>query len=191
MIKSTIKNLVKVGFLSLCSSTMLIAATQQHQMHGKTHQMAQTLQMHHAEQVLPHCQGIVIDYPWIRHGNASAPVLAGYMRVQNRTNQADRLIHLASGYAQSVEIHTMKINQNGLMTMRQIPALDLPEKQTVILRSGGLHLMLMQPKPALHQRQAPIALMLTFQHHGKHAIFFDLDMTGEQISQQAQCIKVN
>jgi len=41
------------------------------------------------------------------------------------------------------------IHDNGVMRMRQLPALDIPAGDTVTLQPGGLHLMLFGLQPPL------------------------------------------
>jgi copper(I)-binding protein len=49
-----------------------------------------------------------------------------------------------------VEVHEMKMVDD-VMRMRQLPALDLPAGQTVELKPGGYHIMLLQLKQPLKE----------------------------------------
>jgi periplasmic copper chaperone A len=72
--------------------------------------------------------------------------------------QSLRLVGVASPVAGVAEIHEMKM-EGDVMRMRAIQALDLPAGQSVALRPGGYHLMLMDLKQALAKdTQVPLTL---------------------------------
>jgi len=74
-------------------------------------------------------------------------------------NQAVRLVEASSPVAGTTEIHEMTMD-NGVMRMRQIPGLDLPAGQTVELRPGGYHVMLLNLRQQLEAGQTvPITLV--------------------------------
>lgn len=72
------------------------------------------------------------------------------------------LIGVASGSAQSGEIHTM-VMEGDVMKMRAIESLPLPAKTPVTLGVGGDHLMLIGLKnPLKAGRKLPFALTVKF-----------------------------
>lgn len=77
---------------------------------------------------------------------ATAPGMAvtgGYASITNNGEADDRLVGAAAGFAKKVEIHEM-IHDNGVMKMRQRDGgIHIPAGETVMLKPGGLHLMLM------------------------------------------------
>jgi periplasmic copper chaperone A len=75
--------------------------------------------------------------------------------------RAARLLSVSSPVAAHVEIHSMQ-HDNGMMKMRELSELVLPEKQEVSLGSGGTHLMLMELKRPLKAGER-IPLQLTLQ----------------------------
>ena len=77
---------------------------------------------------------------------------------------ADRLISAAAPISAKTELHT-HINDNGVMRMRKIPAIDLPAGETVTLKPGGLHVMFMGLKAPL-QEGGSFPLTLTFEKAG-------------------------
>lgn len=85
---------------------------------------------------------IEIDDAWVRQPPPGAPALAAFMQI--RSAEGDRLLAARSDAAERVEIHT-HIEEDGLMKMREIPSLDIPAGETVSLRPGGLHIMLIGP----------------------------------------------
>lgn len=66
---------------------------------------------------------------------------AGFLTIQSK-GEADRLIGFRSALVKRPELHT-HINDNGIMKMRQVEAIDVPAGGEVALRPGGLHLMMM------------------------------------------------
>ena len=70
------------------------------------------------------------------------------------------LVGVSSPVAGVTEIHEMKM-EGGVMKMRAMPGLELPANQTVELKPGGYHVMLMDLKAPLG-KDGSIALTLTF-----------------------------
>src|SRR6218665_2860470 len=65
------------------------------------------------------------------------------------TARADgRLVGVESPAAGRAEVHAMKL-EDGIMKMRALPALDLPAGQTVELKPGSYHVMLLDLKAPL------------------------------------------
>ena len=62
--------------------------------------------------------------------------------------QGTRLVGISTPVAGVAEVHEMKIDGD-VMTMRAVPALDLPAGKTVQLKAGSFHLMLMDLKKPL------------------------------------------
>jgi copper(I)-binding protein len=86
-----------------------------------------------------------IDDAWIAEAPPVAPVMGGYMKIENKT---DKLISITSASCpdfEKVEIHEMSMS-GGMMKMRQIEKLDVPANGKVELQPGGYHLMLINPK---------------------------------------------
>ena len=99
--------------------------------------------------VTAHAQEISVHAPWVRQPPPSARVAAGYMRIDNPTAAADRLLAVESDAAARVEIHEME-EVDGIMRMREVEGgLELPAAGHVELEPGGYHLMLMEPREGL------------------------------------------
>lgn len=79
------------------------------------------------------------------------------------------LIGVASGSAQSAEIHSM-VMEGGMMKMRAMDSLPLPAKTPVTLGEDGNHMMLIGlRKPLQAGRKLPFALTVKFAD-GKTAV---------------------
>ncbi|GGC84142.1 DUF1775 domain-containing protein [Chelatococcus reniformis] len=92
---------------------------------------------------------LTIRSPWARATPAGAKVAGGYLAVTNDGKAADRLIGGSFDIAGEVQIHEMKV-EDGVMRMRPLDkGIELPPGQTVELKPGGFHLMLMGLKQQL------------------------------------------
>ncbi|HRY23892.1 MAG: copper chaperone PCu(A)C [Geminicoccaceae bacterium] len=85
---------------------------------------------------------ITIDHPWARATAAQQANGAAYLVVDNG-GEADRILGAASPVAGRVELHN-HIDDNGVMRMRRVEAIDLPAGETTALAPGGLHIMLFE-----------------------------------------------
>ncbi len=72
---------------------------------------------------------------------------AAFMQLKN-TGAATRLVSASSSASEVVELHTHQ-NDQGVMRMRQIEAIELPANETTTLAPGGLHIMLIGLPQAL------------------------------------------
>ncbi|UFN50382.1 copper chaperone PCu(A)C [Roseomonas sp. OT10] len=84
---------------------------------------------------------VSIGHPWSRPA-AQGGTGAGYLTLRNGGSEADRLVGASSPAAREVQIHVTR-EENGVMRMRPVEAVDLPPGQEVALAPGGLHLMLL------------------------------------------------
>lgn len=78
--------------------------------------------------------------PWVRASVAGQQATGLFVDLKSPT--AARLVGGSSPVAASVEVHEMRMD-NGVMRMRALPALALPAGQSVSLKPGGHHVMLM------------------------------------------------
>jgi copper(I)-binding protein len=103
-------------------------------------------------------QSLFITHPWMRAMPPGASVAGAYLEIENRGDAPDTLIAASSPAAKEVQLHTMTMD-NGVMRMREIPAIDLPAKGKVALAPGGYHLMLMDiPQPLAEGSRVPLTL---------------------------------
>jgi len=84
-----------------------------------------------------------IDHPYARPTIANMRSGAAYFTLENKGKSADKLVGISSPVAQSVEMHTMSM-ENGVMKMREVPSIELKPGEKVMMQPGdGYHLMLM------------------------------------------------
>jgi copper(I)-binding protein len=103
----------------------------------------------------------------------ATPTLAGtstgavyITSLENRGSGADRLLSASTPAASRIEIHTMAVDAQGVMRMREVDGIALAPKTAVKMRPGtGLHLMLLDVKEPL-KPGASFPLTLRFEHAG-------------------------
>lgn len=76
---------------------------------------------------------------------------AGYMVVQNTTDQDDALVAANADWAERIELHNVKKNDQGIMKMFQVESMPLPAQGELTLRPGNFHLMIFGVKETLNE----------------------------------------
>jgi len=101
---------------------------------------------------------VKVENGWARATVQGQKATGAFMKLT--APQTTRLVGVATPVAGVAEVHEMKMD-NGVMSMRAVPALDLPANQAVELKPGSYHLMLMDLKAPL-LKDSSVALTLTF-----------------------------
>ncbi|MDM8518581.1 copper chaperone PCu(A)C [Anaerolineales bacterium HSG6] len=105
-------------------------------------------------------QGIMIVKPVSRLSNPNGAV---YMQIMNHTDQDDTLVSAETDIAETVEIHETTIDENEVMRMRPVDGLRLPAGETVTLKQGGLHVMLINLQQDVAEGET-FEITLNFEH---------------------------
>jgi len=85
---------------------------------------------------------------WIKQLPPVIPMRAGYIQIQNSSAEAKQIIAVQSDAFEKVEMHETRMS-DGMMKMIELKSIDLPAKNSVALKPGGKHLMLISPKQSL------------------------------------------
>lgn len=93
------------------------------------------------------CLPVVRD-AWIRLVPGGMPMQAGFGRIENRCGNPAILVGARSAMHGSAELHETKI-VDGVNRMRAVPELRIAPNDAAVLKPGGLHLMLMDPRAPL------------------------------------------
>lgn len=101
---------------------------------------------------------------WARATPPGATVGAGYMTIENRGGEPDRLLSAASPIAGSVELHET-VRTGDVATMRPVANPTVPPGGALAMAPGGAHLMLMDLTAPLQPGQS-VPLTLTFEKAG-------------------------
>jgi hypothetical protein len=108
---------------------------------------------------------IAVDSPWSRETAPGQEVGGAFMAITNSGTGTDRLLGGSTPVAGEVQVHTVSMD-GGVMRMRQLEGgLDIPAGQTVTLKPGSFHIMLMQLKQPLTQGEG-VPLTLQFEKAG-------------------------
>ena len=108
---------------------------------------------------------IHISQPWSRATPKGAASGAGYMTVTNKGTAPDRVSCVSSDASAQCQIHTMTM-EDGVMKMRPVEGgIEIAPGATVMLKPGGLHVMLLDLKHPLEPGQS-VKATLKFDHAG-------------------------
>lgn len=108
---------------------------------------------------------LLIDHPWARASIGKAPNGAAYMTITTGSQDADLLVGVESAVAERVELHT-HLNEDGVMKMRPVEAIEVAPGEPTLLQPGGLHVMLMGLKAPLAAGES-FPMTLVFARSGR------------------------
>ncbi len=108
---------------------------------------------------------IVVKDAWIGKVPPSSPVAAAYMTITNEGNADDKLLSVTSSISGSTMIHQTVIDNEGVANMNMVDALVIPAGKSVELKPGGTHVMLMDLKEPVTDKDK-IELDLKFENAG-------------------------
>lgn len=90
---------------------------------------------------------VTVSNPWARATVAQQQASGVFMELRSAHDKA-QLVGVKTEAATTAEVHEMRMEEN-VMKMRAVPSVDLPSGQTVSLKPGGYHIMLMGLKKPL------------------------------------------
>jgi len=117
---------------------------------------------------------VAIGHPWSRAAPAGRTG-AAYMTLRT-TGAADRLLSASSPVAARVELHT-HVRDGDVMRMRPVADIPVTPGETVELKPGGLHLMLIDLTAAL-QPGTRVPLTLHFERAGDVTVELAVERAG-------------
>lgn len=103
---------------------------------------------------------VTVQDPWSRASAGAARVGAVYAVLTNPTDAPVRIVSGSSPASERVELHTHEHLADGSARMVEVAAIEIPAQGSVILKPGGLHLMLIDLKERLVQGQT-VSVTLT------------------------------
>jgi len=111
-----------------------------------------------------HTDTLDITGGFTRATTAMAQAGAAFMTITS-LGPADRLVAFRTPACNRPELHT-HINDNGVMMMRQVEAIDIPAGGSAALAPGGLHLMMIDLNTQLIEGES-VELTLVFENAGE------------------------
>ena len=118
---------------------------------------------------------VAVEQPWTRAAGQGTTG-AGFMAISNRGAAADRLLSTTSPAARTLELHSMT-HDGDVMRMRSVEGIEIPAGQTVTLRPGGLHLMLVGLAQPLRQGET-VPVTLRFERAGEVRVALAVQAAG-------------
>lgn len=118
---------------------------------------------------------ITIGHPWSRAAGAGGTG-AGFLKLTNNGTQPDRLVAATSPLAPVVELHSM-VRDGDVMRMRPVQDITIAPGQTVELRPGGFHIMLVGLTAPLNQGMR-VPLNLRFERAGEIQVELAVEAAG-------------
>jgi periplasmic copper chaperone A len=120
---------------------------------------------------------LVIGHPWTRATAPAAKVAGGYLTVENKGAQPDRLLSASFAGSSTVEVHEMSMD-GGVMRMRELPkGLEIKPGAKIELKPGGYHLMFMGLTDGLKQGES-LKGVLVFERAGRIEVEFKVEAIG-------------
>jgi len=111
---------------------------------------------------------LTIGHPWARPTPGGVTNGAVYVTLINQGKTPDRLLQASSPIAAGVMLHS-NVKEGDIVRMRHVESVEIPPGQTVELKPGGLHIMLMGLTRPLKEGDM-VPLTLTFANEGEVAI---------------------
>jgi copper(I)-binding protein len=103
---------------------------------------------------------------WVRKILPTQSVTAGYLKLTNIGQADDKLLSVSSPAFEAVEMHEMAIDDKSVMRMRKSGPLSIAGGDSLEMKAGGYHLMLIGPQYVIAAGN-DIPLTLTFERCGE------------------------
>nr|WP_170539007.1 copper chaperone PCu(A)C [Ruegeria arenilitoris] len=124
----------------------------------------------HAESV------ISVEDAYARSSGANAKAGAAFMMIRNSGDTDDQLVAVKSDIAARVELHTHKIDDNGVAKMMEVEeGFSIAAGEAHMLQRGGDHVMFMGLKQPFEQG-ATIPVTLVFEQAGEVVVEIPVDL---------------
>ncbi len=111
---------------------------------------------------------LLVTDAWIRNLPPAIPMRAGYMILSNNGNVELTIVSVESETFSRIEIHE-SVDKDGMMSMRPVDVVSIKAGETLPLKPGGLHLMLMNPLQHLSPGDE-VTVTLIFDNGNKRAV---------------------
>lgn len=103
---------------------------------------------------------VMVHEPYVRLAPPNAPATAAFMVLKNGGDKDVKLMKADNPASKLTELHT-HINDNGVMKMRPVAAVDIKAGGETKLQPGGLHVMLINLNGPMKEGDV-VPITLTF-----------------------------
>jgi copper(I)-binding protein len=112
-----------------------------------------------AENAMAGPKAVAVEHAWSRATPRGAATGVVYAMILNSGTSDDRIVSASSPVAAGIRFHSAS-NENGVMKMTLLPALQVSPGMPVVLKPGSTHMMLIGLKQQLKEGQSfPLTLM--------------------------------
>jgi hypothetical protein len=127
---------------------------------------------------------VKIDNPWVRGAVPGQLATGAFLDITSTRDAA--LVKVESAIAATVEVHAMAM-KNNMMSMHEVPKVDLPAGKQVRLAPGGFHIMLMDLKqPVKNGETVPLRLTIEYPDKKREVVEVKAQVRGLGTSQEHQ-----
>lgn len=142
-------------------------------------------------------ENIVIERASTLETPALLPTAGVFLLITNNGTDVDKLTGVKTDRAAMAMLHSMKVDDKGVMNMRPITSLDVPPGKTTALAPANNHIMLMDLKTQMKKGEK-FSLTLTFEKAGEKQVTVDVvsaddlaknfppEMSGENIKKMQE-----
>ena len=111
---------------------------------------------------------ITVQDPYVRLAPPNAPATGAFMVLRNTGDKEVKLLKAENPVSKVTELHN-HINDNGVMKMRPVAAIEIKAGGEAVLKPGGLHVMLIDLKAPMKEGEH-VPLTLTFDDGSRKTI---------------------
>ena len=104
---------------------------------------------------------VTVQDPYVRLAPPNAPATGAFMVIKNGGDKDVKVLKADNPASRVTELHT-HLNENGVMKMRPVPAIEVKAKGQAVLQPGGLHVMMIDLKAPMKEGDV-VPITLTFE----------------------------
>lgn len=132
-----------------------------------------------AETAMVKAGNLEITNAWTRATLPGQPAAAGYLVIENKGSEPDRLLSASSSASPTTEVHNMAM-EDDIMKMAELnDGLEIPAGGKVELKPGGTHIMFKDLDKGFKEG-ATIAVTLKFEKSGEAKIELPVQAAGSK-----------
>ena len=125
---------------------------------------------------------IEVTDAWVREVPPASTVTAVYLKIENKGEKTDKVTGVSTDIAEKAQIHTTSVDDKGVAKMEMQNDLEIPPGETIELKPGGTHIMLIDLKEPVTGKDE-VELELMFEKAGEveveaHVMGLDDDQGG-------------
>jgi len=117
--------------------------------------------------------GVIVSDAWIRSSRAGQPTSAAYLTLTNCGDEDEALIAVSYAGADAIELHATAMSSDGVASMTQEKTIAIAAGDTISLKPGAGHIMLISLTEAVVVGADP-ALTLEFEKAETLNVIFEV-----------------